>query len=67
MAEFRDLEIRLSTLAAVEADYIGDDAVRIRNACFDAMACIKALEARLSKERDANAIMRETRSPSRSE
>lgn len=61
MAEFQHLEERLSAFAAAEQDFVGEDALRIRNACFDAMVCIKALEARLAKEFDANMEEREGR------
>lgn len=57
MTEFPNLCTRLAEFAAAETDYVGDDAVCIRNACFDAMTCIKALEARLAKEVDTNNIL----------
>lgn len=49
MAEFRDLAHRLGRHAAQEDLFPAEEGVRIRNACFDALVCIKALEARLSR------------------
>jgi len=58
VVEFRDLGRRLAAFAANDRDFIGEDATRMRNTCFDAMACIKALEARLAKEVYANEVLR---------
>lgn len=59
MAEFRNLEERLATHAVQEDIFFTEEGFRIRNACFDAMVCIKALEGRLAREVDASAILRE--------
>lgn len=45
MAEFSDLYDRLTILAIHQEPFAASNAVRIRNACFDGITCIKALEA----------------------
>ena len=56
--EITDVCNRLSRVA--EREELGDDeeGILIRNACFDAMACIKVLRARLIRQADQAAIQR---------
>lgn len=58
MAEFHDLDERLARHAAQEELFATEEGIKIRNACFDAMVCIKALRARLQQQLNANAILR---------
>lgn len=57
MIEIRNLEKRLASFAANDCDFTGEAADRMRNTCFDAMVCIKALEARLAKEVQRNDVL----------
>ncbi len=59
MTEFANLQERLAVHAGQEALFSTEEGFRIRNACFEAMVCIKALEARLAREADENSILRE--------
>ncbi len=55
--ELDRLSRRLASIAAQEDLASSDDETRVRNACFDALACIKALEAALSRRLHQRAIM----------
>jgi hypothetical protein len=62
--DIRRLHLRLRQIAGHEGTFGADEACRARNACFDALACLKALEARLSSQLHKAAILRRTcRSP----
>ena len=50
--EFRQLRARLNTIAQHEAPIPDGMFTLIRNSCFDALACISALEARLCRTLD---------------
>jgi hypothetical protein len=52
VTEFRNLRAQLSKLAHDECGFTDRDAVNVRNTCFDALACITALEARLARTLD---------------
>ena len=52
VTEFHNLRRDLARLAEKETDFTDSEAVKVRNACFDALACISALEARLARALD---------------
>jgi hypothetical protein len=47
VAEFENLRQRLACCIIREDLLGGNDGTEVRNACFDALACIRALEGRL--------------------
>lgn len=55
-AEFKNLTGKLASIAGMNDGQIALRPSLVRNACFDAMTCIKALEARLSKDVDRQQI-----------
>ena len=55
-AEFTDLAAKLASIAALSDSQIDKHGFLIRSASFDAMACLKALEARLSRRVHRRAI-----------
>ena len=57
VVEVRGLCERLASYAAQEE--MLPRLEEMRNDCFNALACVKALEARLARQRDANSIMHE--------
>ena len=56
VARIEDLRTRLASLA--QAKHKGRDRESVANACFDALACIAALEARLSRSIDRSEVPR---------
>lgn len=57
--ELDELCGRLSKHAGQEALFPTVEGCRMRNACFDALACLKTLEARVSNLLDQHAVRRE--------
>ena len=56
--EFRQLRARLNKIAQHEAPIPNEMITLIRNSCFDALACIRALEARLCRTLDRAEVRR---------
>jgi len=56
--QFRQLRARLNTIAQHEAPIPEEMFTLIRNSCFDALACISALEARLCRTLDRAEVRR---------
>ena len=63
VTEFRNLRVRLSSLAHNEFGFTGSEAVKVRNTCFDALACITALEARLARALDRAEVRLQAQPP----
>ena len=56
--EFRTLRTRLNSISQHDAPIPNDMVTQIRNSCFDALACISALEARLCRTLDRAEVRR---------